>query len=300
VNSESKSYKFKTMPKKLSKSISFVQGGDMYYKTLTYMEQLCLEAAKRNPHFALLGGDIADSSSHEGEEEVQHWLDWLICWEKSMVTSDGRLVPIVAAIGNHEVKGKFHKTPEEAKMFFTLFPMPKKKGYMVLDFGKYLSLFLLDSGHVDEVDGKQAKWLSSALKKRVGQLHKFAVYHVPAFPAAIQKKIEPIEDQIRQFWVPKFEQYGLNVAFEHHEHTYKRTHPIRNDKIDPQGVVYLGEGAFGADKLHEVHPLEERWYLAFAQSARHFIYAELTPKKRSFEAIGLHGEVIDAYSATTK
>jgi hypothetical protein len=54
-----------------------------------------------------------------------------------------------------------------------------------------------------------------------------------------------INHLIREHWCPLFDEYGVQLAFEHHDHAYKRTYPIRKGTVDPRGVVYLGDGAWG-------------------------------------------------------
>ena len=81
-----------------------------------------------------------------------------------MVTPQGYLVPVVAALGNHDLIGHFDQTPAQAAIFSALFPMPEKNIYNVLDFNSYLSIFILDSGHANPIGGQQASWLRTALK----------------------------------------------------------------------------------------------------------------------------------------
>ena len=65
-----------------------------------------------------------------------------------MVGRDGRLIPMVACIGNHEVDGGYGKPREKAPFFYALFDgLFPETGYATLDFGDYLSLVLLDTGH---------------------------------------------------------------------------------------------------------------------------------------------------------
>lgn len=76
--------------------------------------------------------------------------------------------------------------------------------------------------------------------------HVFPVYHVPAFPS-VRSFSNQTSAAIRRNWVPLFERFGIKVAFEHHDHAYKRTVPIREEAIDPErGIVYFGDGAWGA------------------------------------------------------
>ncbi|NIP84525.1 MAG: metallophosphoesterase, partial [Planctomycetales bacterium] len=138
-----------------------------------------------------------------------------------------------------------------------------------LDFGDYLSLWLLDSDHALPVAGAQTEWLAAALAAHDSRPHRFACYHKPAYGTA-----KPSSEAVRQHWVPLFEKYKLTAAFENDHHTYKRTHPLRQNKIDhQQGVLYLGDGAWGVGTREVKNP--DAWYLAHAESRRHLILVTL-------------------------
>lgn len=96
--------------------------------------------------------------------------------------------------------------------------------------------------------------------------------------------------------MPLFESYGLNVAFEHHCHTYKRTYPIYQGKKDPKGVLYLGDGAWGVLETRIPKTPKQAWYLAKSASINHFILVTLQGTNRHFTAIDPNGRIIDEYS----
>ncbi|MFQ5655999.1 MAG: purple acid phosphatase family protein [Candidatus Methylomirabilales bacterium] len=286
---DSVEFKFRTMPRDARKPIRFVVGGDTMSSFDMFgelFETTCIQAAKRDPMFAVIGGDIAYANGNP--DLAERWYDWLATWKKQMVTSDGRLIPLLVVIGNHEVRGHFRQTPEKAPFFYSLFAMPGQRGYNVLDFGRYMSLILLDSGHTHPIAGAQTKWLRQTLADRQEVRHLFAVYHVPAYPS-VRPADYRVSATIREHWVPLFEQFGLDVAFEHHDHVYKRTHPIRADKIDPLGVLYLGDGTWGVWPRRP----REAWYLAKTARKRHFILVTVDSQSRRFLAIDSDGEIFD-------
>jgi hypothetical protein len=43
----------------------------------------------------------------------------------------------------------------------------------------------------------------------------------------------PISKSMRKHWVPLFDQYGLDAAFENDHHVYKRSKLLKGDKTDP-------------------------------------------------------------------
>lgn len=302
LGADSVSYKFHTMPTDLSTPVRFVAGGDVYHDDISLVEEMNRQAAATDPDFALVGGDIAYSASKypflvrlgfKGEN-FDRWLQWLICWKRTMITSQGYLIPMLPSIGNHDVVGGQNQTPNEAKFFHALFAMPGKQGYNVLDFGRYLSLFILDTGHTHPIKGAQTNWLSQALENRQEIPHKFALYHVGAYPSVRPFKGK-LHQLVRKYWVPLFERFGLVAAFENHDHAYKRTHPILAGAINPKGVLYIGDGAWGVAKPRTPKTSQECWYIAESLPKRHVIMVTLKNDGRHFAAIDANGNIIDEY-----
>ncbi|MFQ5846302.1 MAG: purple acid phosphatase family protein [Candidatus Methylomirabilales bacterium] len=282
-------FTFRTMPRDVSTPIRFVVGGDTMEPLDMlgeWFQETCRQAAKQSPMFAVIGGDIAYANGNP--RSVKRWFRWLAGWKRHMVTPDGRLIPVLVAIGNHEVRGGFGQVPDKAPFFYSLFATPGRRGYRVLDFGRYLSVVVLDSDHTHTIGGAQTDWLRRTLAERQDVPHLFVVYHVPAYPSN-RPFTYSVGTKIRQHWVPLFERFGVDVAFEHHDHVYKRTYPIRGGRVDPQGVLYLGDGAWG------VLPRRPRknWYLAKTASTRHFILVTVDSRSRSFLAIDDEGHVFD-------
>ena len=155
-----------------------------------------------------------------------------------MTTKEGRLIPFLIVPGNHDI------LPDHYELFFTLFAFPQKQLYRSMQFGNYLTLFLLDTGHFQPVEGRQTVFLKKALAAAANIPYKFAVYHEAAYPSYYPYNgITP--KKIRTHWVPLFEEYHLTAAFENHNHAYKRTYPIKANQIDPDGVTYFGDGSWG-------------------------------------------------------
>jgi hypothetical protein len=289
-------YRFRTMPAELTRPVRFVAGGDMMHSR-EMVDAMNQRAGALDPDFALLGGDLA----YENGVEANRWIDWFQSWTKHSRGKGGRLIPMVLAIGNHEVRGGYKgRIPEDAPYFYGFFALPEKRSYYALDFGKYLSLLTLDSGHTQPIAGDQAAWLEQALKARVDQRHLFPVYHWPVYGTAKSTaKALPSESkrsiEIRAQWVPHFERYGVTAVFENDHHNYKRTHPIRGHKRDDKtGIVYLGDGAWGV--ATRTVP-KNAWYLAKAEPRRHLFHVALMPEGPiTVEAVDAKGVVFDKTS----
>ena len=98
-----------------------------------------------------------------------------------------------------------------------------------------------------------------------------AVNHVPAYPS--HRKFEGDGDKEgtgelnRKHWVPLFERHNVNVVLEHHDHTFKRTHPLKDGRVNANGIVYLGDGSWG--KIRAPESPAERPYLAASSKSYH-------------------------------
>lgn len=293
--------RFRTMPAEMSRPVRFVTGGDMQHSR-EMVDAMNRVAGKLDPDFAVLGGDLA----YANDVEAVPWFDWLQSWTRHMRTSDGRLIPMIAVIGNHEVSnGGYGQTPEQARYFYDLFPLPESKSNFAVDFGKYLSFVALDSDHSQRV-ADQTAWLDTAMKERGDQRFLFAVYHYPAYGTAkLDEGSElPCDNrvarEIRTGWAPLFERYGVTAVFENDHHTYKRTHRLRNHRRDDEnGVLYLGDGAWGVHARPITPPAEQVWYLARAEQRNHLWLVTLDGPKATFEAIDAEGKVFDKVTSET-
>lgn len=287
-------YYFRTAPENLSETLRFAVGGDIYHDDFEQFEAMTKQVALHDPRFVLMGGDLAYSSS-KNNDDFDRWFTFLSVLSKELEDSSGCKIPFLVAIGNHEVmSSKFAQGTDRAPFFYSLFAMPGLQGYNVLRFSDYMSIAILDSGHVNPIAGKQTEWLKSELQKQANILHRFVLYHVSAFPSVTYFRHSVRSRDIRRHWVPLFEQYGIHTVFESHDHAYKRTYPLVNESHVRDGVVYFGDGSWGA-KPRKVKPASRTTYLAKSESRYQFLRVDISKTRREFAAITETGEVIDEY-----
>ena len=286
---------FRTAPERVDRTITFAEGGDV--GTTWEVTRLHRHAATWDPLFAVIGGDIAYGDGSNPRE----WIRFFEDWNQYMRGEGGRHVPMVVAIGNHEVRGGFNKDYSSATYFRRLFePMfggIDQSPYATLDVGDTISFILLDSQHATRIEGEQTAWLEEQLRQRMGRPHVFPIYHVPAYPAHRDFDSERGDRaSIRRSWVPLFEEYGMTCVFEHDDHVYKRTHRLRGGEPAADGVLYVGDGAWGQGGRTAATP-EERPYLAKSAARRHVLRVDLMPDgARRIQAVGVDGDVIDAFT----
>ena len=289
LNGFSAEQKFRTVPSG-SQKLRFVIGGDIGVSTS--VAPLLQQAAKTSPAFGAVGGDIA--YANDALTNYQRWDAWLDLWETNMVTPSGYTIPMVLAIGNHEVRGTNYATAT-ANFYFGYFAQNPGRSYYSRTFGENLVMFLLDSGHFSPHDGAQAVWLDAQLSAQASVPHRFAVYHVPLYPS-FRSPEGGGSVKGRETWLSLFDKYHLTTAFEHHDHTFKRTQLLRANKIDTQGTLYLGDGCWGqpARKVGATR----QWYEVKAASIQHFWRVDVTRSRVEYRAINKEGKVFDVYPAT--
>ena len=297
-------YRFRTMPATLDRPLRIAMGGDVRHRQ-EWMEEMNLVAMRYDLDMIVWGGDLAYA---DGRPRLWYrWEEFFEAMMNTLIDDSGRLVPILFGIGNHEVQNyhwfwnvesedspnRFNDRFREriAPFYFSMFAFPGHPGYGVLDFGEYMSIILLDTDHAHPMVGPQTDWFENVLQTRTHIPHVFPVYHVPAWPS--HRSFDGrVETRVRELWVPLMERYGIQVAFENHDHTYKRTVPIREGRESPDGIVYIGDGCWGV-REREVRAPEDEWYLAHTASMRHFILITVSPDHRDMKVIDRNGMLLD-------
>ncbi len=299
-------YKFRTMPETPDRPIRIAIGGDVMMRE-EMMARTNRAAMHLDPDFIVWGGDLSYSDGLA--EKVDREYDFFRVMMETLIAEDGRVVPVLMGIGNHEIldgrsyhrqeggRDAYENTDEFreaiAPYYYDLFAFTGHPGYRELDFGEYMSLIFLDSDHSGPVGGVQTEWLAEILEDRMHVPHVIPVYHVPAYPS-VRSLEGGTSRAIRANWSPLFERAGVRVAFEHHDHAYKRTVPIRGEEEDEKGIVYIGDGAWGVP-TRPVHDAGETWYLEKSAPILHFILLTIHGDSQDIKMFDSEGKLIDHY-----
>src|SRR5690554_629832 len=211
-------FSFRTAPAE-SREVVFVAGGDSRTNR-ELRREINAGAAGEDPDFVMFNGDLV-----EGPLSEEEWDDWFDDWHDLMITEDQRRIPLLPAMGNHEVEGFFDGEKKDAPFYYHRFMLPEPEKYYAVEFGPDLVLLTLDSGHTSDIDGEQLVWLKETLKQYEDR-YLIVQYHVPAWPSGLGEFFGRLSREIRKHWVPLFEEYGVRLAIAAHEHTYKRTPPL--------------------------------------------------------------------------
>ncbi|MGF1587151.1 MAG: fibronectin type III domain-containing protein [Bacteroidales bacterium] len=256
-------FNFQTMPDNENRrELVFLAGGDSRSRRDVRQEMNEL-AILENPDFIIFDGDFINNALSE-----EQWDDWFDDWHDQMITADGLRIPVVPSIGNHEVEGSYLQPRENAPFYMNRFVVPEPRTYYVLQMSPDLVLVTLDTDHIVEVTD-QTEWLDKTLEANKDVRWKLVQWHVAAWPS-VRDFDGGLPRKIREHWIPVIEKHNVDLVIEAHDHAYKKTLPIRNNSQDDEnGIVYIGDGGWGAP-IRDTKDPSEYWWLEEAVKIDHF------------------------------
>ena len=246
-------------------AFSFVAMGD----TRTYpdrFEKICKLAWAERPNFVIHMGDVVSNGQNK-----QEWIDEFLAPAKILMQQ----VPLYVAIGNHE---------RNADWYYKYVSYPSPENYYSFDFGN--AHFTIIDNYSDCSEGSvQYQWLLKDLAS-TDKKWKFVAHHAPPFSSDSNdygdtaRELSRRGDPRTQHLIPLYEKYGVDIVWCGHIHTYERTWPIYQGKVDQnKGVIYIQAGG-GAAELEEFAPT--RSYFT-AKLARRWQYCLINIHKETFQ-----------------
>ncbi len=198
--------------------------------------------AKLRAHAVFFGGDMTWGDDVTHPVDADEWPEWMDDWQLT-ISDDGRMTPIIAARGNHEL---------DNNSIYHFFDTPNPENYYALSLGGNLVRNITLNSEISRL-GNQLEWLEDEASTSCAYW-KIAQYHKPTRPHESGKDEQ---DDQANFWSPLFEEHGVQLVLESDAHLCKFTYPIlRSDdagntegfiRDDNNGVVYIGEGGWGAE-----------------------------------------------------
>ena len=264
-----------------SGSVRFIAFGDSGTGSF---EQRQLGALMTNDSFdlALHSGDIAypDGTYLQFHETFfGMYRDWL------------RSRPAYPSIGNHD------NNTLAALPYRELFTLPEngasanypdhKERYYSFDYGPVhfvaldTELAFADPARRQE----QLSWLSADLVATT-QPWRVVFFHKPPYSSGEHGS----DLLIRQAFGPIFEQYGVQLVINGHDHHYERIVPWRESSAG-QAVTYVVTGGGGA----ALRTVGQSAWTAISRPAHHYLRGMVSGCQLTLQAVGLNGEVFDEY-----
>jgi predicted phosphodiesterase len=228
--------------------------------------------AALDPHFVLHTGDVVYPDGQAAGYDPYFFQPYQAL---------ARRAPIYPSLGNHD----YHS--QRGQPYLDAFYLPRNnpagtERYYSFDWGNAHFVALdFNTGP----DPEQLAWLKGDLAS-TDMPWKFVYYHQAIYSSGPHGDEGWVEAK-RRLLTPIFEQYGVDVVFNGHDHDYERTQPINN-------VIYIVSGGGGAS-LYQVNP---QLFTAYAESAHHAVFASMDSCTLSLEAVKLDGVIIDTMKLT--
>lgn len=268
-----------------------------------------------NPKFLINAGDLVDNGDLE-----EQWQ-----WMLGLAQEHLMKVPFVPVLGGHEVSDWDGDATTPNNNFYNHFNLPRKVvdathdgSVYSFEYGDalymvYNSQFdgkLNEDGSVDWDDDQheqfwnQIDWMRNTVAK-TDKKWKFVTLHKAPY-AAGDNSAQWEGDRVkfyRKNLIPVFDELGIDMVFEAHDHMYMRSFQMYGDKVidpkklekdetgnvvNPQGTVYLMSNAFGNKFYYKNEPYDD-----------YFAAINNQPKKKMFTDVSVSDQILkfDAYTA---
>lgn len=239
------------------------------------------------PNFLVVPGDLVE----DGPVKRQ----WVEEFFASMAPLFAR-VPFYPVLGNHE---------RDADHYYRYMDLPAPEYRYAFDYGN-ARFFMLDSNKKLDPDSEQYRWLDEQLTtlrraRAAGTAHTvwtFVAYHHPSYSSD--------EDDYGNLWKGRstwgdtrirpltklFDEYGVDIVWNGHIHSYERTWPVRGGTVvEDGGTIYMitGGGGGGLEQAGPIRP-------PFQNNVRrghHFVFVSVNGHELELKSYGLEGQLFD-------
>jgi hypothetical protein len=242
--------------------------------------------------FAIHLGDIVyGNSSGTGAATHQGYQSWFFNIYKDWLRSHA----VFPVIGNHD------DATAQAQPYRDVFVLPTQGASTAFpDHAERFYSFDYGPVHVTVLDSElaflntsrrqaQIDWLVADLQSTT-QPWKVVAFHRPPFSSGTEHGSDL---PIRSVFAPFFEQYGVQLVLNGHDHDYERTIPIQTSS-DPSAhpVTYIVSGAGGAP----LYVVGSDTWTAAAQSVHHYVRVTAGDCVLSSQAVTADGTAVDSFT----
>jgi predicted phosphodiesterase len=215
------------------------------------------------PDFVLHTGDmVAHGSSPE------EWQIFFAIEQELMARA-----PLFPVLGNHEGM---------AALYFDLFHLPGNERWYSFDYGP-VHFVALQADNIADLspEGEQMRWLRADLEA-TDRPWKLAFFHVPPY-SSLQR--EGDDERVRLVLATLLEQYGVQLVFNGHDHSYQR--------LEVDGITYVVTGGGGAPlySLGTLHPA-----LVAHAVDYHALLVTVHGSRLTAVAVSAEGEELDRFT----
>lgn len=266
---------------------TFVYFGDAQNAIRSLWSRVIREANQHAPRaaFMLHAGDLVNNADSDAE-----WGEWFGAggWLNGMI-------PVVATPGNHEYDdGQLsrHWLPQFA------FPMNGPSGLEEtvywFDYQGARIISLNSNRQLNE----QRDWVRSVLTDPSRPKWTIITFHHPVFSSGNDRD----NPNLRAAWRPIFEENGVDLVLQGHDHTYARSAlgGPKNANV-PEGVRAHSSNTVYVVSVSgpKMYQLQDRWQVSReASGVQLFQVIHIAPERIRYEARLATGELYDAFALT--
>jgi len=283
--------RFTTAPATGTGAVTFIAFGD---SGVGSPEQAALAGAMTADNFdiALHMGDVAYGSNDGlGVPNYQQYQSWFFDVYQNWLRSHA----VFPAIGNHD------DAAAQAKPYLDVFVLPEggasaafpddAERFYSFDYGPVHFVALDTQTAFLDPARRQAQldWLTADLSATT-QPWKIVFFHRPPFSSGTEHGSDL---DIRSVFGPVFEQYGVQLVLNGHDHDYERTVPIHANGDAGGPTTYIVSGGGGAP----LYAVNSSSWDAFERSAHHYVKVTVADGcQLSLQAVQADGSILDADS----
>ncbi len=283
-NSESETYTF-TSANPQKESFSFVSFSDTQNNDALDGNWSNVLKYSTSADFYLHSGDICEDSAHE-----YYWTN-MLDYNKNYLAKK----PLMVAAGNHDTIYKSGSN-ELFKHFNNRIPTQAntKQGYYYSFTYGNTKFIIINTNDLssDRLPTEQYSWLVDELKNNDARWT-IVTMHCPMYSIGTYGTTKgEISRSLRSQLNDIFVEYGVDLVIQGHDHTLSKTFPIGknsevvkaetqkingiNYSIDPQGPIYIMNGATGSDKGRSPSDEYETEFYEYAESGPSNAWAQYT------------------------
>lgn len=233
------------------------------------------------PNFIIHAGDIVSPGT-----DIYKWIYEYFAPSKTLQER----VPIFTVLGNHE---------RDAQNYYDLMDYPDPKYYYTFDYSN-VRFFMIDTNKDVSKDTEQYSWLDEQLRLSDSQWN-IVVHHHPPFSSDEDdygnswKGTSTLGDTKLRDLTKLYEKHEVPLVVTGHIHTYERTWPIYDGKVDlKNGVTYVVAGG-GGGPLENAAPTRS-WFTRKVFRGNHYAMVHVHDSTLEWITYGLDGNVLDAFT----
>lgn len=240
-------------------------------------KNILVKALKKFPNarFLVHTGDMVDNG-----DRTNQWDNFA-----SAVKSELMNLPIAPVVGNHDVLNK-NLTNSNAKNFTDRFYLPTEQNtgapagtVYSFDYGNAHIAVMNTQCGINNFK-KQGEWLRNDMKKS-NKTWKIVALHRGPYGSTYDTS------DIRKAWVPAFDELGIDLVLQGHDHNYVRSYPLKKGVVvkHGDGTLYMVSNSGGV----KFYPPKSRSWQA----------VDLQPKTQMYIAVTVSDTkmVISAYDS---